>query len=641
MLRSFALLLLGALPALSQDLFPSIRLNQLDLLRQASKEAVNTPGRYGLTPLHYAAAFGSLEVIQTLVTRGADVNAKDPRDATPLHYAAWDPARAQYLLSQGAAADTATKQKRTPLLVAASSPSGSSAVPLFLKHGANPKARDVRGFNLLLPSAFGDPSALLNQGFTVAEGADGAGFTPLHFAAMANNLAAAKVLVANGAEVDAATTFAGRVKHGNIALTAITPLMIASAAASPEMVQLLLDAGAKVNQQDVRGMTALMFALSAEHPKIINAKLLLARGAKLDLKMTSGDTAADWAHRSRYPQAVALMKRAPRSAAQADQTAAPAPAPSAQEAAQRALALLDKSTGSFFVQSGCGSCHNHTATALAFQSVQSAGIPVNEARRLQVGREIAVSIAPEIPQILQGFDLGGGSDTAMGYLAGMAAANYPADITTDTLVHCLALGQAPDGSWNQTGGISRPPSEESIVGRTAWAVRALRAYPLAGRQAEMDQRIAKARGFLLSFEPRTAYEHTERLLGLTWSGASRMEVQAAAQALLAQQRKDGGFSQNPHLPSDAYATGFALWALYESGTSTPTSPAYRKGAAYLVRTQRADGSWHVASRSPKFQPYFDGGFPYGHDQWISAHATAYAAMALAPVASHQSRIASK
>jgi hypothetical protein len=32
------------------------------------------------------------------------------------------------------------------------------------------------------------------------------------------------------------------------------------------------------------------------------------------------------------------------------------------------------------------------------------------------------------------------------------------------------------------------------------------------------------------------------------------------------------------------------------------------------------------------QPYFESAFPYGHDQWISAAATNWAAMALTPLA---------
>jgi hypothetical protein len=50
---------------------------------------------------------------------------------------------------------------------------------------------------------------------------------------------------------------------------------------------------------------------------------------------------------------------------------------------------------------------------------------------------------------------------------------------------------------------------------------------------------------------------------------------------------------------------------------------------YLLSTQHADGSWYVRSRAVKFQPYFESGFPYGGDQWISSMATGYGAAALA------------
>jgi len=42
----------------------------------------------------------------------------------------------------------------------------------------------------------------------------------------------------------------------------------------------------------------------------------------------------------------------------------------------------------------------------------------------------------------------------------------------------------------------------------------------------------------------------------------------------------------------------------------------------------------VRSRSVKFQPYFDSGFPYGHDQWISAAGTNWAALAITLSVNH-------
>jgi len=70
-----------------------------------------------------------------------------------------------------------------------------------------------------------------------------------------------------------------------------------------------------------------------------------------------------------------------------------------------------------------------------------------------------------------------------------------------------------------------------------------------------------------------------------------------------------------------------LYALQVAGRGRQTA-AFRNGMAYLLRTQAEDGTWHVRTRSIPIQPYFDAGFPYAHDQWISAAGTSWAAMAL-------------
>jgi hypothetical protein len=56
--------------------------------------------------------------------------------------------------------------------------------------------------------------------------------------------------------------------------------------------------------------------------------------------------------------------------------------------------------------------------------------------------------------------------------------------------------------------------------------------------------------------------------------------------------------------------------------------AYKRGVQFLLDTQQEDGSWYVKTRALAFQPYFDAGFPYGFDQWISTAATTWATMAL-------------
>jgi hypothetical protein len=91
------------------------------------------------------------------------------------------------------------------------------------------------------------------------------------------------------------------------------------------------------------------------------------------------------------------------------------------------------------------------------------------------------------------------------------------------------------------------------------------------------------------------------------------------------------------LPSGAHATGLALVALHEAGMS-PADSVYTRGVDYLLKTQHADGSWYAATRAVPIQPYFDAGFPYGYDQWISTAATSWATMALVPAAHGSSQL---
>ena len=95
-----------------------------------------------------------------------------------------------------------------------------------------------------------------------------------------------------------------------------------------------------------------------------------------------------------------------------------------------------------------------------------------------------------------------------------------------------------------------------------------------------------------------------------------------------EQRADGGWAQLTSMASDAYATGQALVALEASGAITVTDPVYKRGVDYLMKTQLADGSWFVRTRALPIQQYFDSGFPHGKDQFISAAASNWAAMAL-------------
>jgi squalene cyclase len=199
---------------------------------------------------------------------------------------------------------------------------------------------------------------------------------------------------------------------------------------------------------------------------------------------------------------------------------------------------------------------------------------------------------------------------------------------TDYSVASLVSAQQEDGAWH--GNVPRTPIQDGDFTQTAFAVRLLAKYAPPAMKSDVARRLDNARQWLLKAKPVSTESEVMRMLGLAASGASPADIRKAAQAVLNRQRPDGGWGQRQELASDAYATGMALWALADAGQVKPSDPVYQRGVKFLVGTQADNGSWHVKSRAViRFQPYFESGFPYEHDQWISSMGTGWATKALA------------
>jgi uncharacterized protein len=97
----------------------------------------------GTTALHWAARAGDLALVTMLLAGGADVNVANRYGITPLWLAATngDPAMVGTLLNAGAASDVALPSGETPLLVAAYSGNADTA-RLLLAHGADVQTRE-------------------------------------------------------------------------------------------------------------------------------------------------------------------------------------------------------------------------------------------------------------------------------------------------------------------------------------------------------------------------------------------------------------------------------------------------------------------------------------------------------------------
>jgi hypothetical protein len=292
-----------------------------------------------------------------------------------------------------------------------------------------------------------------------------------------------------------------------------------------------------------------------------------------------------------------------------------------------ALPLLQQSSETFFAKSGqgCVSCHHQALPALALQFLRERGFKFNEEKARQQAETTGRLLAGRRERLFQGAGVADRLDAGY-WLVALAAAGAARDNTTDALVHYLTLTQAKDGRWRTT--LFRPPANDGDFTATALAVRGLQLFGPPGRGEEIARRVARARDWLVSATPRSTEDRTFQLIGLKWAGARKEDIDKAAAGLLAEQGPDGGWSQLASMPGDAYATGQVLVALQQSGAVSVADPAYRRGTQFLLKTQLADGSWFVRSRSLPVQPFFETGFPHGRSQFISCAATSWAATAL-------------
>jgi ankyrin repeat protein len=97
----------------------------------------------GMTPLHFAAGMGKVEVAETLIKNGAKVDAKDSYyQFTPLHEAAKNKhkAVAELLIAKGADVNAVSKRDGTPLDLAVSK-GNEELAELLRKHGGISKKK--------------------------------------------------------------------------------------------------------------------------------------------------------------------------------------------------------------------------------------------------------------------------------------------------------------------------------------------------------------------------------------------------------------------------------------------------------------------------------------------------------------------
>jgi ankyrin repeat protein/predicted Ser/Thr protein kinase len=305
----------AANPDGTTPLLAAIRFGKLDVVKTllAKGANVNQPARDGATPL-MAAAEGTpympfnLPLVEAVLAANPDIQAQDAGGRTALHYAVEQGKLevAALLVDKGAQIDRKTNDGTTPLL--ASVLYGKlPLLQLLLERKAQVDLANVRGETPLMIAAEG--TAYMPNNAPLVEALMGAG---AHVDSVDQRGCSALYRASAAGKEDAMALLIEHQANPNLrASDRSTPLMEAVTFAKLGAAKLLIDHGADVNLSDANDSTALMLAADASpyiRDPAVYIKLLLDHGAKKSAVDSHGRTALQRATESKNAAAIEALK---------------------------------------------------------------------------------------------------------------------------------------------------------------------------------------------------------------------------------------------------------------------------------------------------------------------------------------------
>jgi ankyrin repeat protein len=246
-----------------------------------------------------AAKRGDVEAINFFIAQGADVNGKSSDGWTPLHEAAnsGQVEAIRELVRLGGGINSRSGDGSLPLVLSVGENAKLEVVECLLELGADiNKTEKGGGTALSQASLSGDEKIvryLLSHGAS-PNSSSGVCWVnnPLVAAANSKNIKVVELLLQAGAKVNAEP------RHDSALATAALWGQI-------EIMRLLLANGANPNHRDDSNQTALMSAVMSKNAEAV--RLLLEAGADMNVKSGDERTALDRAEFHKFPQIAALL----------------------------------------------------------------------------------------------------------------------------------------------------------------------------------------------------------------------------------------------------------------------------------------------------------------------------------------------
>ena len=279
----------------SDEFLMAAMMGRTNEVRTGIKAGVNLDAKSdtGLNALHYAALYGHLEIIELLLKSGASVDAVSDVDETgsgdccsALGYAVssaflQDKSPViKVLVENGADVNSRDIAGKTPLIRFIQTGGDIVIAQLLLEHGADVSATDNNNNSVLVHAIEQGHRAIID--LLESHSSSKQGLLEYHLinAARENSMQQMKDFIESGANVNH--------RFGSTALCA------AAEAGHDEAVQLLIEAGAELNQrEDETGFTPLIAA--AYHGHLMCVRLLINAGADLAIEVEDMGTALSYA----------------------------------------------------------------------------------------------------------------------------------------------------------------------------------------------------------------------------------------------------------------------------------------------------------------------------------------------------------